>query len=106
MKHRLGMAGMGTALLLAILPGGARASVSRTLPVDPAKGRAYYLVSLSQQAQYERNYVDALKYLQEAVRADDSPELRIELAGLYSSLNQAGPADDEARRALGQDPSN
>jgi tetratricopeptide (TPR) repeat protein len=71
---------------------------------DPGKGLAYYFYSLSQQAQFTRNYNEALRYLEQAVRSDDSPDLRVELADLYSSLNQNDAAEQEVRRALSADP--
>jgi predicted Zn-dependent protease len=79
---------------------------SATSPSVPPRGRAYFLFSLSQQAQFQRNYVDALKYLQEAVRFDDSADLRVELADLYVSLNQSSEAEEQARKALAEDPGN
>lgn len=83
-----------------IAPSGAGASP----PAAEKKGNAYYLYSLSQQAQFQRNFTDALKYLEEAVRADDCAPLRVELADLYSSLNQGAQAEEQARKALSLDP--
>lgn len=106
MRHRL-LRGVlaGPALALAVFPCLARPSASGVASSGTGKGQAYYLFSLSQQAQYERNYTGALKYLEEAVRADDSPELRIELADLYASLNQNDSAEEQVRKVLARDPS-
>jgi tetratricopeptide (TPR) repeat protein len=94
--------GMFAGVLLMAAAGQVEASGLST----PPRGRAYYLYSLSQQAQFQRNYVDALKFLEEALRSDDSPDLRVELADLYSSLNQNGQAEDQLRKALDRDGGN
>jgi len=106
MRHRL-LRGVpaGFVLVLAVLPCLAHPAATGPVSSEAEKGQAYYLFSLSQQAQYERNYTGALKYLEEAVRADDSPELRVELADLYASLNQNDAAEEEVRKVLARDPS-
>jgi tetratricopeptide (TPR) repeat protein len=90
---------------VSLLGAGVAASAARApLPAGPKKENAYYLYSLSQQAQFQRNFSDALKYLEEAVRADDCAPLRVELADLYASLNQGSQAEEQARKALSLDP--
>ena len=95
----------GSVLVLAVFPCLAHPTASGPVSSGDERGQAYYLFSLSQQAQYERDYTGALKYLEEAVRADDSPELRIELAELYASLSQNDAAEEEVRKVLARDPS-
>ncbi len=86
-------------------PAGAPAPEPARTGSAPQKERAYFLYSLAQQAQFDRNYSDALKYLEEAVHSDDCAELRVELADLYSSLNQNSQAEEQVRKALTENPS-
>jgi len=68
------------------------------------RARAYYLFSLSQQAQFKNEMPDAIRYLNEAIQTSDSTDLRVELATLYSSMNRAEDAELEAREAMKKDP--
>ena len=72
---------------------------------SPNWGRAYYLFSLAQQAQFDNQLTEAAQYLEEAIHTADSSDLRVELAELYSTMNKPAEAEAEAREALKMDPS-
>lgn len=100
------MGALAAFLALAGSPCLADPSLPHASPSRPeARTWAYYLYSLAQQARFDRDYVEALKYLEEAAQSDDSPDLNVELAEFYVSLHQQEQAESRARRALGQEPS-
>ncbi len=68
------------------------------------RARAYYLFSLSQQAQFKNEMPEAIRYLNEAIQTSDSTDLRLELASLYSNMNRVDDAELEAREAIKKDP--
>jgi tetratricopeptide (TPR) repeat protein len=68
------------------------------------RARAYYLFSLAQQAQFQSNLPEAVRYLEQAIHTEDSSDLRLELAELYASMNNPEKAEQEAREAVKLDP--
>ena len=83
---------------------------SRSLPAAAGTelqdtARAYYLFSMAQQAQFRSQLLEAIRYLEEAIQSADSPDLRLELAELYASMNDSKKAEGQAREALRLDPS-
>jgi tetratricopeptide (TPR) repeat protein len=70
-----------------------------------ARGEAYYLYSLSQQALLRRDYAGAIRYLEASSRADPNASvLALELARAYLNLSEHDRALDEAGRAVALDP--
>lgn len=79
---------------------------SDTFPLSSGteKADAYYFYSLAQQARYARNFPDAVRYLEEAVHADNSAVLNLELAEFQLALRHFQKAEGWARKALSFEP--
>jgi tetratricopeptide (TPR) repeat protein len=91
-------------LALCLLIAMASTLVEATESASHDQVRAYYLFSLAQQAQFRSNLPEAVHYLEEALHAADSSDLRLELASVYSTMNKSEEAEKEAREAIRLDP--
>jgi tetratricopeptide (TPR) repeat protein len=83
--------GICAALLLS-LAGSAAADEWRPAAGSPRSAHAYHLYSLAVQSLLDRDYAEAVRLLEEAVLRDPAPDLLVETARLYFSLNHTARA--------------
>jgi tetratricopeptide (TPR) repeat protein len=102
--RRTGARGAVRALACALIWPAFAGSAQAAADSSSDRARAYYLFSLSQQAQFKNEMPDAIRYLNEAIQSSDSTDLRLELAALYSNMNRVDDAEMEAREAVKKDP--
>jgi len=102
-------------VLAASLAGGSVSADEASPPANASQSaRAYHLYSMAVQSWLDRDYVEAVGLLEEALQREPAPDLLIETAQLYFSLNnveratelveyliEKSPGHAEAHRLLG-----
>ncbi|HET6277559.1 MAG TPA: tetratricopeptide repeat protein, partial [Candidatus Polarisedimenticolia bacterium] len=87
-----------------LLGGGAQADESGAAPSMSQSARAYHLYSMAVQSLLDRDYAEAITLLEQALQREPAPDLLLETAQLYLSLNNVERATELAEYLLDKDP--
>lgn len=88
------------------LGGGAQADEGSPAASMSQNARAYHLYSMAVQSLLDRDYAEAIDLLEQALQREPAPDLLLETAQLYFSLNNVERATELANYLLEQDPGN
>ena len=97
--------GVCAALLAALLWGGGALADERSAAASMSQNaQAYHLYSMAVQSLLDRDYAEAINLLEEALQREPAPDLLLETAQLYFSLNNADRATELIDYLLETDP--